>query len=252
MLRVMRRRLEANPEPKQVEFRFEYTEWWHRAKQLAGEMELCADTEADTILLDTLLDELRLQGNPYTSARQGAILRYLVLNEAQRQGIATNAEALKEAAGTFRRVRGLLQAEDFECWMFENHLNRNQFLRLMEEEVLLRWLDQSVEPEVAPHVANQLRVTGEYSRLLVRARNKQRTLEAKGLQNPDLAEIGLTEGELLRWYFEEHLGRSVVTDIARYARASGFTDEKVFRRTILREFCYIRITEGKNPSVQRH
>jgi hypothetical protein len=94
------------------------------------------------------------------------------------------------------------------------------------------------EIAAAALVPDELRHTGRYAELAKRACDKQRTLEAEGIRYPKLADAGLTEDRLLRWYFEKRLGRSVPTDLAHYCRLAGFTDEDSFHRAILREYCY--------------
>lgn len=238
MLRVMRGRLAADPEPKRVIYSFEYTETWDHARRYAGEFGLDAGSPPDTVVLDRLRDELRLEGEAYVRARQGALLRFLALEEAWRLGISVTPEMLDATADAFRRERGLLESADVERWVAEQRLDHGQFIRLMEDEAQLRLLEVLADREVASHLPDHLRVTGEYGRLLVRARDKQRSLESWGLQETGLADSGLTEDQLLRWYFETRLGRPVVADIACYARSSGFEDEYAFTRAILREFWY--------------
>lgn len=238
MLRVMREHLAASPEPKRVLYSFEHTDMWDHAQQLAGELHLDSAGRAETILIDALVDELRLEGNGYAGARRAAMGRLLAVDEARRQGVTVNPEKLEETADAFRRERGLVESGDVKRWLEEHHLNHEQFTRLIEEEARLRWIETVTEREVMNGLPDYLRVSGEYTRLLARARDKQRTLESWGLQNPALADAGLTEEELLRWYFEEDLGRPVVTDVASHARSVGFADEDAFRRAVLREFCY--------------
>jgi hypothetical protein len=92
--------------------------------------------------------------------------------------------------------------------------------------------------EVAAHVPDHLRVSGHYARLAKRARDKQRVLESEGLQFPSLLDAGLTEDELLRWYFEERLARQVAADLSRYCHLAGFADENSFWSAVLREYYY--------------
>jgi hypothetical protein len=239
MLRVMREELTARPQPKQVTYTLEFTDMCHEAWNLAGELNPDAGTGARTILLDALLDELRLDAEAYTRARQGAMARFLALDAAQRQRAAITPEIVREAADTFRRQRGLLRPADVERWATEQHLGPDQFARLMEEEAQIRWAETGAEREVKRTLPDHLRLAGEYGRLLERARDKQRVLESRGLLNPALADIGLTQDALLRWYFETHLGRPIPQDVAAHVRRAGFPGEAAFRQALLREYCYV-------------
>jgi hypothetical protein len=238
MLRAMRQRLAGNPEPKRVIYSFEYTDMWDHARQHAGRLELHGAGPPDTVVLDRLLDELRLEGEAYAHARRGALLRFLALEEAWRLGMAVTPEILDAATDAFRRELGLLEPAGLERWRKEQDLDRDQFTRLMEDEARLRLVEMLANREVAGYLPDHLRATAEYGRLLARARDKQRVLESSGLLNPALADSGLTEDQLLSWYFQTRLGRSVVSDVGGYARSIGFEDENAFRRAILREFLY--------------
>jgi hypothetical protein len=238
MLRRMRERLAADPGPKRVIYSFEYTDMWDHARRHAGQFALEEGGPPTTVVLERLLDELRLEGEAFVRARQGALLRFLAVEKAWGQGLSATPETLDATIETFRRERGLLEVDQVERWREEQHLDPDEFTRVMEDEARLRMLETGTEREVTSHISDHLRVTGEYGRLLARARDKQRVLESTGLHNPALADSGLTEDQLLRWYFEDRLGEPVAPDVAAYARSLGFEDQAAFRRAILREFLY--------------
>ena len=238
MLRVMREQLGKTPAPKGVLYWFEYTEAWDHARRQAGEFGLDVGGSPEAVVLDRLLDELRLEGEAYVRGRRGALLRFLALEEAWRLGMAVPQERLDATTDAFRREHNLQERADVERWLAEQCLDQGQFTRLLEEETQLREMESLADQELASHLPDHLRATGEYGRLLSRARDKQRVLESFGLVNPDLGDSGLTEEEMLRWYFEARLGRPVVPDVGSYARNIGFEDEAAFRRAILREYLY--------------
>ncbi len=238
MLRTIRERLATNPEPKRVIYSFEYTDMWDHACRYAGQFALEGGGPPATVVLERLLDELRLNGEVYVRARQGALLRYLAVEKAWQQGLSVTPEILNATTESFQRERGLLEVAQVDRWREEQHLDPDEFTRVMGDEARLRTLETGAEREVMSQISDHLRITGEYGRLLARARDKQCFLESSGYHNPDLADSGLTEGELLRWYFETRLGRPVVADVKDYARSMGFQDEEAFRRVILREFLY--------------
>lgn len=238
MLRVMREQLSSNSQPKGALYTFEYTEMWDRASRFAGAFHVDSKAHADTVLTDSFLNELRLEGHKYNQVHQGTMLRFFALQEARRQGIVITSRTLQETAERFRHERGLRESKDFQLWLEEHDLSHDQFVRLMEDEAKLHWMETLAEPEVASLLSDYLRVTGEYVRLMTRILDKQHLLEAHGLQNLSLMDVGLTEEELLHWYFEQHLDRSFETDIAHYARSIGFQDENTFKRAVLDEYCY--------------
>jgi hypothetical protein len=239
MLRVMREQLMQRQVPKRVSYAFEYTENWELARWLAGKVQLDHFHErAETIFLDQLLDELRLQRYAYARVHEGAMARALMLDESWRIGVAPSREAVDWVGETFRRERGLLTTEALHTWLQENELSYDEFMLLMEDEARITCLNKFARIEAASHIPDYLRTTGNYARLANRAKNKQQTLERLGFSNPTLADTGLAEAELFRWYFEDHLGCPVDRDIARFCRLAGFDSLNSFFHAVLREYCY--------------
>ena len=94
--------------------------------------------------------------------------------------------------------------------MNDNDLNNHQFDALMMDEARVRWVQQraAICIELAAcrnNFASPATIL-DWSRA---PSAKGRLLESFGLKNPCLQNAGLTETQLLRWYFEELLGRPV-------------------------------------------
>jgi hypothetical protein len=240
MLRVMRERLAAAPEPKRVSFAMEHTAAWDRLTVLAG----AADPEGGVEMVATspVFDELRLNGDAYTHAFQATLLRYLALGEAARHRYTADTEAVKKAAAEWQSERGL-STEEIDPWLATNHQTREQWDELMREEALLGRVSAQVQWEVVRRLPDQLRIMGEYGSLLLRARDKQRVLEARGLQNAGLEDAGMSAEALLQWHFQR-LGCPVPASIRRYARRTGFPEEDAFLRAVLREYCYLKASDA--------
>jgi hypothetical protein len=237
MLRLMRERMGTHPGTKRVHYWFEHTDMWEEASSHAGDLTLHGEQGADAVLLDDVLEEVQLLDGGYARARQATLARLLALDEAQRQHMTPSSRNLKERTEGFRRQRDLLAPEEVERWLAENLLTWDDFGSLMEDEARLRWVDELTRPEVERLLPDHLRVTGEYPSLVARAIDKRRTLDRHGLQNPGLADCGLTEADLARWYFDR-CGHPEIPDVSEYARRAGFRDDEAFRRALLREFCY--------------
>lgn len=238
MLRAMNVLLKSGPPPKCVQYSFEYTANWEIAQSRAGSLQIDSRGRGETILMDRLLDELRLEGDAYVRTHEAALQRFLMLEEAARQGIIPTPEMVGAAAQNFRREKGIGDRERFQLWLVENHISHDDFLELMKDEASLDWVRNSAEIDTAALMPDHLRVTGQYARLASRAREKQHMMESEGVEYPNLLDAGLTEDELLRWYFEGRLGHTVPADLALYCRLAGFADESSFERAILREYCY--------------
>ena len=126
----------------------------------------------------------------------------------------------------------------FHRWLDRCDLTIDTFSAKLREEALL-WLVRSwAGPDMESRIIDELLMTGEYERLVARARDKERVLESRGLQNPRVEDVGLAQEELLCWYFEQRLGGAVPRDVRVYARENGFEDDLSLRRAILREYCY--------------
>src|SRR5439155_1220599 len=139
MLRVIRDQLEQGLRRKTVSYSFEQTAMWQSAQRQAGELRFDSNGYGDSVTLESLLDELRLEGPKYKEHRNEALRRF----------------------------------------------------------------------------------------------------------------VGLTYGELLRWYFEKVLGHTVPADIDKYARDLGFASPDAFRRALLREYLYQRYERRNETSSER-
>lgn len=240
MLRLIHQRLAQGVEPKTVQYCFEHTSMWECAWRFSGELRSYSSDEHETLLLDTVSDELRLEGDAYLVARQGAFLRCVATMEAQRLGMIMTERLLEEAHQSFCRKQGWNKPGHRDTWLQENGLNKEEFARLMEDEARIRWIEEQTGLAMMPYFVDQLRVTGVYARLATRAADKQSRLESSGLDNPSLAAAGVTEHQLLRWFFETRQGRPMVEDLSAHSAKFGFGSVDAFLRAVLREFLYLR------------
>lgn len=245
MLRLMSRRLRQGFEPKTVSYSFQHTAMWETACRQSGELRLDADTPPRLVPLESLLDELRLEGDQYKRQTLFALERYFAIREANRLGMIVTSEGEREAEATFRQEHDFADAEQLERWLKANGLSPHEFHALMQDEARVRWVHRLTRSLSVSSLPEQLRLSGDYCRLLARADAKARWLESVGSQNPSLESAGLTEDELLQWYFEKHLKRPVPSDANGYARDRGFATPHAFNRALLREYLY-RQSEEQN------
>jgi hypothetical protein len=235
MLELMRERIAGGLSPKHVSYTVENTTIWHAATSLPGAQDGAGDGSA--VLPTTLREEMQIDGS-YARVQHGALLRFLAAREASRQDILVTAEQLQQTGDRWRDKRGLQDGEDLHRWLFESDLTLEGFSHKLREEALLHLVKSWAASDVEARILDELLMTGEYERVLTRAHDKERRLQSRGLHNPDVTDTGLTWEGLVRWYFEERLGRPLPRDVARFARDSGFEDELSLRRAILREYCY--------------
>lgn len=240
MLDAMRQMLATEPDHKRVDYCFERTEIWEEAanRYAAGGM---AGDDAESLRLDGLLEELRLEGETYRAAIRGAMLRLLAIAECDRQSIETTHDKLKSMSQAFRLEFGMLHRKDIERWLAENHLDLHAFDRLIADEALLSALQSAMAPLIDRYIIDHLRSTGDYARLAARARDKQKALASTDMGEPEPGDH--MAFRLVAWYFERRLGREIPDDIGDYAGRLGFADTAAFHRALFREYLYLSADE---------
>jgi hypothetical protein len=235
MLARMRDLLAAGLPPKCVAYSVENTTVWHAATALAGAQE--GGDNGSAVLPHTLREEMQVEGS-FPRFQHGAFLRFLATNEASRRSIVVSAEQLQRTGDRWRDRRELSDLAAFHHWLERCDLTTDAFDAKLREEALLRLVKSWAGPDIEFRIIDELLMTGEYERLVARAMDKERVLESRGQLNPSVEDLGLTQDELLRWYFEQRLGRAVPKDVRGYARENGFEDDLSLRRAVLREYCY--------------
>jgi len=244
MLRLIRRRLMEGLKPKTVSYSFEHTSMWETASLQFGKLRSDSMGDPRAIRLESLLDELRLEGDQYEHHILLALGRFLASREANRLGISITSRHRSEAELVFRRERNLVDDAQLERWMNENDLSHSEFDVLIDNEARMEWFHKRTRFTSVSYLPEQLRRSGDYSRFAARAVEKARLLDSVGWNFPCLNDANLTESQLLLWYFEEILSRPVPENPNSYARELGFTRPEDFRRALLKEFLYRRFKDG--------
>ena len=106
----------------------------------------------------------------------------------------------------------------------------------------LQRLERSAECELVVHLADDLRLTGGYHRLRSRACEKRLDLEAAGWLNLSVADVGLTEADLVEQYFAQCLGRPVPTRLRGICGASWFPGPRSVRTDAAPRIGYQKLT----------
>ncbi|WP_437826581.1 TfuA-like protein [Sorangium sp. So ce1153] len=243
MLERMRARTVQGIEPKAVRYRFQHTNVWEHAVRTAGRLSVSSSpaTPAEgAVSHEALAEELQLSA-AYAAAWRGAMSRALALELARQRNASIGEHGLESAVEAFCVERGLHDELERSRWAREHDVRDLE--RFFLDEARVRWAEATLEVDAREVLPDSLRAEGRYAALAARASDKQRVLAARGALAPSLADVGLSEAELLRWYFEERLGQPIPRDVAAYARAAGFADVDSLRRALLREASYLRWTE---------
>ncbi len=248
MLAAMQELLAGDPEPKRVDFAFEWTELWDDATAFCAVARTTHAEEGGSLRYDRLLDELRLEGDALRQAMHQAFARMLALRESDRQRLGVEGEAIKKAEKEFRARLKLFTGEDLDRWLVENDMTVEEFQRLMEGEARFEALKSLIEPTLERYLRDHLLLRGDYARLAKRARRKQQALAETGLEEPTPQDIGITPAQLRAWYFETRLGRPIPDDIDRFVRELGFSSRADLDRALAGEYVYCEFEERSAES----
>lgn len=234
MLRAIRRRLEDGLPPKTVAYRFEHTRFWENARQAAAGRG-CVGASGE-VGAAAVVEEAKLDLGAYRRAAKPALARYLALCEGRRLDKRTTAAEAQEVAERLRRDRGLEEVADLQLWLAENELDDAALGELIDREASVAWVARIVDSSLERELLDELRMSGEYARLALRARQKERLLSAMGVERSAAALHDLTEAELLRWY-ARHRGVTA-SSLADLAARLGFSGVAELQRALIREHLY--------------
>ncbi|HEY4011943.1 MAG TPA: TfuA-like protein [Polyangiaceae bacterium] len=219
-------------QPKTVDFVFAHTNAWSALTRMTW-AERSADKGVGALSGNDVIEELLVTGGA-EAAFEAALARSMSLELARQGCIEVDPRAVESVAEEFRRERGLLQPEEFSTWLETQGLSEGELASFFCKEATARRMKELVEVDLVASVLDQVRATGAYGRLAARARAKRTALESRGVRAGELSDVGLTEAELWRWYFCDHLGGSEPSDLNAYARANK-THLAALRCAIVRE-----------------
>jgi len=241
MLRLMKSHAEECRPPLEVRYSFEHTAAWEAARissrqGRSGAAKPAYDCSDHDV---AVIDELKLSGT-FGRACRAATTRALALELARQVDRRMEGAVLHEAIVEFRRERGLEQDEAFERWLEAQEIASLDFFK---DEALVQMVSRMYEQQALRLLPDQLRATGEYGRLLDRARSKERALTSLGSGHLPRE---LDDAELVAWYFQRHLRRRVPEDLSLYLHELGVASLADFVSTLTREYHYACSLEGKS------
>jgi len=238
MLREMSSFLATNPAPQQVSWSMANTARWEAATRRAGTM-LSDGQAASAPMLESILDEIRLLGpGVFEAARCRSLLRVFAADFAEREGVMIDGEKLQDAVAEVRTNMGLERGTDLTRFLAANDLSADDFGRLVAAEEMVRWACGQAEWDAFDDLFDELRMRGEYTQLVTRAKEKLDYDRLPSAQEKAPAHIARSEQAAIRWYFADRRGTTVPDDLTAYAQSCGFPDEPAFRRAVRHEYQY--------------
>jgi hypothetical protein len=237
MIAAMRAFLAADPPPLRPAFTFEWTDMWDIALGAMARSVVAHDA-GGRFEEEWILDELRLDAAAFEETRRRALLRALARPGGRSWAGPVDVSARRAAEQDLRTRLGLFRRADVERWCAENGLEPRAFERLVEDEARLAAADASLGAALARDLLDQLRLDGDYGRLLARARDKRAALAARGQEDATPEDCGLTPIVLVGWHFERRLRRPIPDDLGAHARRLGLAQPADFYRLLAREWLY--------------
>jgi hypothetical protein len=225
---------------------------WEELSRGAGVLDLRAQTGFETLPQEFLVEELQLNSDSWQRHYTHAMMRLLLIEEAQRHGVHVDEDSLVQAVLNFRRKLGLLEPDQLVQWIADNQLDQAAFVRLLEREALRRWGATLLHAETIASLPDELRIAGEYESLYQRARNKRRVLATSGLEPPSLTDAGIQEHDLWQWYFNADQTKEIMLEeIGELGQRLGFRDIHAFRHAVLREYLYTKIRNDRPSAASK-
>lgn len=234
--RVLRKRLDAielidtisqfvaaDPAPFVPAFRMERALVWQR---FVIDAEAPDAPDGDERLV---LEELRLDPERWREAARLALGRRAALAACDEPDRAV----LAEQVDAFRRTRGLWRRADLDAWLAANALDEAGLTRLLCEETQLESAARAAALDLPSAMASHLRLSGEFARLLQRARAKQDAL-AGAAQPPARPFVEAA----LDWFFTDRSGTARPRSLDAYATSYGWPDQAAFEAAVWRESQY--------------
>jgi hypothetical protein len=224
--------------PFEPEFEFAHTDAWEQVRREIRLKELRDVKVTVGVSGDAVLNELRLSDATFAQRCAQALVHTLSQELAQGLGEEIDQSLLERAVQQFR-IRHALQAPtEVQAWLAQQDLDVRSLTRLLKEELITGRYQALFDAELERTLIDLLRLSGEYSVLLQRARAKQQLLSDRGLTNPGLEAANIGEAELWAWFAEER--EDIVDDFQpkALARKLGYRDVAEFRREVLREWLF--------------
>ena len=224
MLRAVANHRNTDAQAQPARFKFQHTSQWAEAVAMA---------QAEHPATPAVLEELRLEGEPYFKARR-AVLAHLL-------GVRDEDEA-RPLADQLRAELGAPAAAVVDEALDRHHGEPEAVETVWRQELLLGELQSAVETlplaVLEHHLLAHLHERGDYQRLEHRARQKREALAASGGPPNETQLSGLQTLQLQDWYFEQRLGRAMPNDLNAYLEQLGFAHQDTFNRALLQEYVY--------------
>lgn len=224
----------TDPAPFQAAFTFERTEAWDLDVEAAQGLPQIGG-ETDTLLLEDILDELRLMPAEFTDIRREALTRSLLIREARRSRGEAEPEEKEVALKSWLREQGTGLQEALE----HNRLYDGYLAAFLSDEALVLWAAASLGTAARARMLDTLRSQGKLAPLIERAQAKQHALRMMGKEAATTQTGSIAPAALVGWFWRRTFPDQLQTiSPDALAEQLGFTDVSEMTRALLREYLF--------------
>jgi hypothetical protein len=223
------------------EFHFEWTDLWDRVKgQWDAEGTPLA---APQDMARSVIDELRLDADAYTSLRLQAVARAVVLARSDGGRGAVDRSVKLAHLARLRDRLGLMRKSDLDDWAARNGLDGQGLEALLEAEAQLDEARRLPPALIEAQILALLHLNDIYAGLAERARHKRRIVDTTALTEAGLPH-GVSIPVLLNWYFGEQRQQPVPDDLDQFIEDLGLASRTAFYRLVAAEYVYCTTERG--------
>jgi hypothetical protein len=224
-------------------FQFEHTNLWVSAtRQWAADTE--RNIEDDVVSDAEILEELRLDVALFKELAEQALLRSLLLSQAdETQAPPDHAEKMR-AMGRLRNRLGLTRKVDLDVWVHRNNLDEEALENILHDEVRIEQVRREHGSSRDGHIIALLKLRDVHGKLSNRAKDKKAFLKSQAVGNAEVPNHGIAPPLLLNWFFANRKEQSLSEDIDNLVATLGLHSRQDFYRLLADEYVYSMSTHG--------
>lgn len=237
-LAVLRRVADAQREglaPHAPTFVFERTSLWDR--MTATETRFAAPRTRGEVDAEAIARHLSLLAPDRREIVRSALLLRLVALDAARIGLQIEPEERASMRRRFLSRHGLDAPEQLEAWLADNALSPRELDAIVDLECVTDQLVEMHYTTMPTLTVTELQRQGLLPEVTRAVAARDAFLRARGIDTPTLADAGIDEAALLRWY-QEHIAAIEAETLEDHAKELGFATVFRFVETLLREYLY--------------
>ena len=240
MLAAMRSLSLDPPGPKQVKWTFQNTDAWEQVKRTMPEGPEEERGEMPSTF-DAIIDELRLHPDEYIEVKRQALLRQLRLRLSLENGGAPSTTQIEASSTKFRQERGLFKAASVKTWLKDQLMTDWDYDRLMKDQARIERVTMILSGNLEATIRDVLRCRSRFGAFSRRAALKQ-AVEMSGRYGTLPIDAVSDVEEVVRWFFENHLGEPLPDDLHDYIDRLDLKSMEHFVGLIRREYLFQKMS----------